>query len=333
MRNEPTIQMSCRSSSFDHGGVPEMSILLPTYKRLDALQRTLRGLENQDVDNSDYEIIVIDDGSDDDTGDFLQSFAEETTNRFFAASLTENGGPARARNTGLGFCRSRVILIIGDDIQPGPVLLEKHMTYHRDNQDERYSLLGHVDFPEEMQPNGFMRWLEHGGRKYFFNYDDLTPGRAAGPLYFYTCNVSVKASLLEKSGWFDESFRFASHEDLELGYRLADEGMQLVYDDTARGSHWHMLSVQSIARRVYLMGYSAVLFWQKVDDRGGLLKRGVRRLLAWVSTTPPIAAIWNHLRQKNYQENREYPLQWHILLALGFFIGLSDAWKNRAPRV
>jgi glycosyltransferase involved in cell wall biosynthesis len=308
-------------------------VLLPTYKRLDTLQRTLQGLESQDVDNDLYEIVVIDDGSKDGTADFLQEFATGTENRFYAASLAENGGPARARNAGLAVCRGRVILIIGDDIQPDPALLAKHLSFHRTHPDEGFSLLGHVDFPEEMQPNGFMRWLEHGGRKYFFNYADLTSGQTATPLFFYTCNVSVKASLLEKSGWFDESFRYASHEDLELGYRLADVGMQLVYDDTARGSHWHMLSVQGIARRVYLMGYSAVGFWQKVDDRGGWLKRGLRRLLAWASATPPSAALWNHLRQKSYQDSREYPIQWHFLLGLGFFIGLSDGWKNRAPRV
>ena len=80
------------------------------------MQGLLQGLESQNVDNALYEIIVIDDGSNDGTADFLQEFVAVTGNRCYAASLSENGGPARARNAGLAACRGRVILIIGDGL-------------------------------------------------------------------------------------------------------------------------------------------------------------------------------------------------------------------------
>ena len=142
-----------------------------------------------------------------------------------------------------------------------------------------------------------------------------------------------KSSLLEKSGWFDESFPYASHEDLELGYRLADCGMQLVYGPTAKGYHWHMLSVQGIARRVYLMGYSAALFWQKVNDKGSWLRSMMRRVITICSSLPPGIWLWDRLRRKNYHEEKDYPVQWKILLFLSFFIGLSDSSKNKSLRL
>ncbi len=177
-----------------------------------------------------------------------------------------------------------------------------------------------------------MRWLESGGRKYFFNYGDLKPGETAAPLFFYTCNVSVKAAQLEKSGWFDESFRYASHEDLELGYRLADKGMHLIYNDKARGAHWHMLSVQGIARRVYLMGYSAALFWQKAKDESGWLRKMTRRLFTR-AYNPSRYLLWHRLRLKEYKDRKNYPAHWHVLLFLSFFIGLSDSLNKRPIRV
>ncbi len=331
--DHPEIRVAGKSSTFEGVAVPELSVLLPTYNRFDALERTLQALEKQTLARELFEIIVVDDGSSDNTPEVLHQFAEHTENRFSYAVLKENGGPARARNVCLSMVNTDAVLIIGDDIEPDSLLLEKHLHFHKKHLDEKYAMLGHVSFPEELSASAFMNWLEADGRNYFFNYAELEPGKEAGPIFFYTCNVSVKASLLKKSGWFDESFPYASHEDLELGYRLADKGMQLVYDPSARGYHWHVLTIEGIARRVYLMGYSAEIFWKKVEDRGSGLRRTARKILTGICALPPMVILWNRLRQKEYLESKSYPRQWKLLLFLGFFIGLSDSQKNRKIRV
>jgi glycosyltransferase involved in cell wall biosynthesis len=322
-----------KSSGFDLLATPELSVLLPTYNRVDALSRTLLALEQQTATKTRYEIIVVDDGSNDDTDEVLRQFAEKTGTCFAYVLLQENGGPARARNEGLAKCRGSAVLIIGDDIEPSRDLVEKHLLFHHRKPEVEYALLGHVCFPEELRTNAFMRWLETDGRKYFFNYAELEPGKEAEPIFFYTCNVSVKMALLENSGWFDESFPYASHEDLELGYRLADKGMRLMYDPTAQGFHWHVLTIEGIARRVYLMGYSADIFWQKVGDKGSGIKRAARRIIAGICSLPMVIYLWNRLRKKEYSKEKSYPTQWHLLLFIGFFIGLSDALNKRRTRV
>ncbi|MCI5221091.1 MAG: glycosyltransferase family 2 protein [Candidatus Electrothrix sp. AR4] len=322
-----------QSGGFDGSVLPELSVMLPTYNRSDALLRTLRALEEQTTETASYEIIVVDDGSMDNTPDLLLRFSERTGARFAYAVLKKNGGPARARNVGLSMVRSRAVLILGDDIEPAANLVEKHLTYHREYSDDRDALLGYVSFPKGLHPDGFMRWLEQDGRKYFFNYAELYSGEEAGPLFFYTCNVSVKMSLLEKSGWFDESFPYASHEDLELGYRLADQGMRLIYDSTAEGFHWHMLTVQGITRRVYLMGYSAMLFWSKVRQADGMVKRAARRILSLFCSAPWGVFFWNQLRNRRYPDTEASPVQWQLLLFFSFFIGLADAYRNREIRL
>ncbi len=331
--NNKDIRLIGQSRSFDSLAKPELSVLLPTYNRDDALLRTLQALEKQSLNGELFEIVVVDDGSSDATAAVLEKFAKETANYFSYAILNENGGPAKARNTGLGMVRGDVVLIIGDDIEPDVALVEKHLSFHQKKMDEAYALLGHVSFPEELTSSAFMHWLETDGRKYFFNYAELSAGEEAKPIFFYTCNVSVKVSLLDKSGWFDESFPYASHEDLELGYRLADKGMRLVYDPSAKGYHWHLLTIQGIARRVYLMGYSAEIFWQKVGDSGSVVRRIARRVLTTICSLPPMVYLWNHLRSKEYCDTRKYSGQWKILLLLGFFIGLADSQKNRKIRL
>jgi glycosyltransferase involved in cell wall biosynthesis len=323
-----------RSRSFADPVMPFLSVMLPTYNRVEALQRTLTALEQQQgCDPKQYEIIVVDDGSSDGTAAALHGFSRATSARFSYAVLAENGGPARARNVGLSLCQSRAVLIIGDDIEPAPDLLAKHLLFHRQHPADEDALLGHVSFAREMEITGFMRWLEQDGRKYFFNYAALKAGQEAAPIFFYTCNVSVKMALLAKSGWFDQSFPYASHEDLELGCRLADQGMRLIYDPGAEGYHWHTLTVQGIARRVYLMGYSAVLFWNLVGQQGSMLRQTARTLLTLFCAAPWGVWCWNRLRRKEYANGNSYPFQWRLLLFLGFFIGLADGRRKRNIRV
>ncbi len=310
-----------------------LSVLLPTYNRVDALARTLHALENQTLADDLFEIIVVDDGSTDGTADFLQKFCKQTGLQFSYAVLARNGGPARARNAGLAMVCCDVVLIIGDDIEPDHTLLAKHHKFHTENPQESFALLGHVSFPQELSSTSFMHWLETAGRNYFFNYAELHDGQEAEPIFFYTCNVSVKMALLEKSGWFDESFPYASHEDLELGYRLADKGMRLVYDSTAKGYHWHTLTIQGIARRVYLMGYSAEIFWQTVGKSGSVFKQCVRNSITMLCSQKPVVWLWQGLRNKDYREGERYGIRWKLLLFLGFFIGLGDSKKKLKLRV
>ncbi|WP_417909677.1 glycosyltransferase family 2 protein [Candidatus Electronema sp. PJ] len=327
-------QLKARGTSRSFAAAaPELSVLLPTYNRAAALQRTLAALEAQTAAASCYEIIVVDDGSSDNTVQLLQHFAEKTTAPLCWVSLAKNSGPARARNAGLALVRGKAVLILGDDIEPAALLLQKHLQFHQERPDERDALLGYVSFPEELPPSLFMRWLEQAGRRYFFNYAALQAGQEAGPMFFYTCNVSVKRALLDKSGWFDESFPYASHEDLELGCRLAQQGMRLLYDPSAQGFHWHLLTVQGIAKRIYLMGYSAKLFWHKVPPQESLSKQAIRRVLTLLCATPLAVQLWNWLRNREYAPNKTASVAWHLLLFLSFFLGLADACAQRSIRV
>src|SRR2546423_5267862 len=87
------------------------SVATPTYTRLPMLLRVLDALERQ-RDAPDFEVIVINDGSSDDTDRVLAQ------RKGIVYRAQPNGGPGRARNHGVSLARGRFVVFIGDDTGP-----------------------------------------------------------------------------------------------------------------------------------------------------------------------------------------------------------------------
>jgi len=98
------------------------SIIVATYNRADIIEKTLHGMLNQDYP-SDYEIIVINDGSTDNTNQILQKFSRYKKIRIY--NLEKNSGPALARNIGIKAAKYPIIVIMDDDCIPEKNWLRK----------------------------------------------------------------------------------------------------------------------------------------------------------------------------------------------------------------
>jgi glycosyltransferase involved in cell wall biosynthesis len=300
---------------------PVLSILIPAYERPDVLQQVLDAYERQETESA-FELIVVDDGSRDETPDCLRTFVSRTALPATVVLRPINGGPARARNSGLPHLRGELVAIVGDDVMPPPGFVESHIQWHREHPEREAALLGLVTWPASPEPTTFMRWLEHEGSAYFFAYDRLGAGEPVGGAFFYTCNVSLKRDLLSAAGEFDTSFPFASHEDLELGHRLEKAGMTLYFEPDVRAVHAHMLSVEGIARRIYRMGQSAPLYWAKVEDSSGAVRRSLRCVCTAVGGTA--LARWLHARVlAGARDDRQQPWRWRLLLSLSYWTGMA----------
>ena len=101
-----------------HGGL-QLSVVMATYNRAETLAKTLTCLANQDLDAS-CEVIIIDDGSSDDTPAAVQAVEKD-----FPHELTylqhANQGPSYSQNRGIEIARAPLILLMADDIlmEPG----------------------------------------------------------------------------------------------------------------------------------------------------------------------------------------------------------------------
>jgi glycosyltransferase involved in cell wall biosynthesis len=230
----------------------DISVLIPTYNRKDTLLECLKLYGRQSFPRDRFEIVVIDDGSTDGTGDAVSSWRPYAPYPLIYARK-ENAGPAAARNFGIGKASGKIVFITGDDILPDAGLLAEHWKWH----DTEYPLknvgiLGHVTWAPEPPPSPFMLWLEQGTQ---FAYHRIRHGEKLDWRYLYTCNISMKLEFLEQTGEIlDERFPYAAYEDIEWGFRLAKKGFALMYNRNAAAFHHHFTTLESSFGRIEKVG-------------------------------------------------------------------------------
>jgi len=236
-----------------------ISVIIPTYNRADMLMKTLAALEKQTLPLSSFEVIVVDDGSTDDTGPRVGSFISGTplALRYFRQQNKKQGA---ARNLGIRHANRPLLLFIGDDIVPSPDFLHEHVDYHkRNNREGNLVVIGRTMWPKEMKVTPFMDFINEYG--YQFGYSLI---HGEGPLpfnFFYTSNISVLKSFLGRLDHvFDEEFATYGWEDIELGYRLEKAGMKLCYNAKAVAYHHHATDIRSFRLRQRNVGIASRTF-------------------------------------------------------------------------
>ncbi len=253
-----------------------LSIVVPTRDRAGLSARFLSdlGLSLAQTDG-DSEIIIVDDGS---RPGELESW-KRAVKKHGAARVTliqeSKRGPAAARNTGIRRAAGEVILFLGDDIMATPELVARHVSFHRRHPSPWAALLGRITWHPGLAVTPFMTWLENGGPQ--FSYGKLTASSPVPFTFFYGSNISLKRRFLMEKGLFDEDFPHAALEDLELGRRLAAQGLTIGYDPDALAYHWHPVDVRASMRRMLLVGKSLRIYEMKTGAR----EPAYRRLSPW----------------------------------------------------
>ncbi|HEY0141731.1 MAG TPA: glycosyltransferase family 2 protein [Thermoanaerobaculia bacterium] len=243
------------------------SVVIPTYNRLDMLLRVLDALERQ-IDAPPFEVIVINDGSKDDT-DQVVSRRKGITFR-----TQTNAGPGRARNHGVTLARGKIVIFIGDDTVPEPRFLAEHARVHRDaGDDPLVACLGYTGWPHGERVTAFMDYINDFGLQ--FGYKLIQSGEVVPFNFFYTSNISIDRELLLAFP-FDTTFPSAAWEDIELAYRLDARGLKIHYNARAITRHYHPMDIDSFARRQYTVGKSGAIFYRKHPELGHFL--GVHEL-------------------------------------------------------
>ncbi|HEX9189950.1 MAG TPA: glycosyltransferase family 2 protein [Vicinamibacteria bacterium] len=244
------------------GESPVLSVVMPTHDRPLLLARALSAYDAQDLDRS-FEVLVVDDGSRQETREVLRSFVP----RRYALRplrLDETGGPARARNAGLARVAAPLVVLVGDDIVPGPGFLAVHLEAHRRQAGEEWAILGRTSWPDDLPRNNLMVHVDGPGAQQF-SYAHMLDGQELDFRHFYTSNVSFKAGLLERvRPWFDTSFSHPAYEDTEFAYRLRRQaGMRIRYAEGAQACHYHYYSVWTFSARQYRCGLMAAVLLRK----------------------------------------------------------------------
>ena len=206
--------------------VMNVSVVIPTYNRKPILEKCLRALEKQALNNiiGSYEIIVIDDGSTDGTSSWIKNNSEILPH--VVLYKQEHGGPALGRNLGVMKSKFEIIIFIDSDL----IVLDDFLVCHvnkllsswKKNNKKCFTYGSVINTSNFKNPENEM-----------YKLTDVSFA------YFATGNVAISKELLLNVGLFDKSFSLYGWEDLELGERLKKIGTKLVKCPEAIGFHWH----------------------------------------------------------------------------------------------
>jgi hypothetical protein len=194
----------------------DITVGLCSRNRKETLRQVLLTLADQSISPQRYEVVVIDDGSTDGTGEMIH---ELDVPYRLTYGYQEHAALATARNHGIRLCRGRIMLYIDDDVLADHYLLEEHLRSH--------------DQHDHCVVNGWVNHVETAEipQKPRFTMADISTS------FFWTSNVSVRVQHLREAGLFDESFKEYGWEDQELGLRLIAIGLVRKANYKAIGYH------------------------------------------------------------------------------------------------
>lgn len=235
------------------GSFPEpfVSIIVSTFRRPEVLRETLAALTNIDYPAHLHEIVVVDDGSGDETPQVVQSFQHNCSKLCYHRQA--NSGVATARNNGARVARGEVLIFLDDDIMVEPDVIRRHLAA----MDEFGACLvnGHWEFAPALAaslrvtPFGRFRmriedWVKEAEEKRTLR------GNIVEPSSITACNLGVRRDDYRRIGGFDEQFPFAGREDQEFSIRAAAAGFRFVYDyDMHIWHNDHRLSFRQFCER------------------------------------------------------------------------------------
>ena len=298
---------------------PEFSVVIPTHDRMDVLPETMEALEAQE-DAPAFEIVVVVDGGPDEPAGWLRSRQPVVPTHVL---VQEKLGPAVARNRGVARSSGKYVALLGDDTVPDPGWLAAHRDAHACREGP-VAVVGHTAWHPDMHMTHFLRYLATSGKQ--FGYPLIEDPEAVPALFFYASNLSVPRSLLGERP-FHESFKHAAWEDMELGYRLAQQGAPLVYEPTARAHHLHPTDVARCLLREERIGRAAVTLHELHPELGPLLRIGetgpARPFPRWLAA--PLESLARLAEKTPIPAG---PLWWFVLRNR-YLEGAREEWNER----
>ncbi len=246
--------------------LPLVSVVLPTHNRARLLKESLESLTRQTIPVEQFEVVVIDDGSEDSTKDVCDKMSNLLR---LVYKRIDNSGIAAAKNVGISECSAPLILFFDDDDIAHPQLLDEHLKFHQAHPRENIAILGYTTWAPALAKTELMRHVTEIGRQ-LFSYENIAHGQELDYRHFWGGRSSCKKAFLLAHGLFREEFRFGC-EDIEIGYRLARFGLKVVHNRKAVSYINRSMTFDEFCQRCEKQG-RAQYFFGKIHPDPQILK-------------------------------------------------------------
>ncbi|MBF2026654.1 MAG: glycosyltransferase [Oscillatoriales cyanobacterium C42_A2020_001] len=266
-----------------NSSTPSLSIIVPVFNGGNNFRQCLQSLSL--VADQVLEIIVVDDGSTDDS----RLWAEQVGAK--VVQFPSPGGPARARNWGAEIATGEILFFVDADVTVTPETIAQIRTVFRDrpNMD---ALIGSYD-DKPGAPNFLSQY-----KNLFHHYTHQISDENAST--FWGACGAIRRAVFWAVGGFDERYRYPSVEDIELGYRLKRAGYQIRLCKTVQVKHLKHWKAGSLLRAE--LCYRAIpwteLIWRDRQFSNDLNLKNSSRvslILTYVLVICLIAGFWSSL--------------------------------------
>jgi GT2 family glycosyltransferase len=244
-------------------GTPEASVVIPCYNNAAILAKSLPALARQTLPQDRFEVIVVDDGSTDDTEEVVAAAGSPESFRYIRQS---NQGAAAARNRGGSQATGDILVFLDSDVVPDERLLLEHLESHRLH---RQALV--VGRTRALPADGSDRFYEVMGDE-LFALDEGDEEKILTFQEMLTRNLSLRRETFLELGGFDEDFPRSGYEDVEFAYRASHLGYRVIYNPKASGDHCHTGTLAEVGQHMYNYQLSAVLLMTKHPEIKGQIR-------------------------------------------------------------
>lgn len=238
-----------------------VSVIIPTYNRYSILQRTLGSLAEQDLPVDQYEVIVVDNNSSDQTSDLArQAFPFRFTYLNFARETNlQTQAPTLARNLGAQRSQGDVLIFLDDDIcinPPALRILAQHCL-----ETPQTIALGSLVLPAEIL----------AGSPFARAFNEPPPSQDIEIHYTFckTGLLAVQKSAFVALGQFqDPTGDWPNWDDVDFGYRAHLQGYRFLQSAQAIGEHWDYASrsLSAASQRLWRASQAGVRLLQVYPD-------------------------------------------------------------------
>ena len=230
------------------------SVIVPTYNRVALLKNTLESLYRQDF--SDFEIIVVNDGSTDGTDEYLKTIAAKKNIKYIQQI---NQGLAATRSAGLQAASGTYVAFTDDDcVAPNDWLQRLYEIFQ---QQEAVCVGGACITGNPENPCA-------GANDMMQNYfKEVSNRNTEGVPFFTGNNVAYTRAVLEQVGGPDKRFRMGA-EDRDLLYRVSMTGGKIVYAPSIAIQHFNDANFWKFLCHQYDFGKGSYLYYSVTASSG-----------------------------------------------------------------
>ena len=224
------------------------------------MRNTIKSLDYQTYPKKNYEIIVIDDGSTDDTLITVKEMQKNVKNLFYYSQ--GHMGYALARNFGIQKTKGSIIAFIDDDCIAYNDWLERIANSYKNHKDA-FAIGGKTE--SLLSDNIYGSF-----REYFADFEVKESIKLFSILRnnklnkncivnLPTMNLSLKKEIFAKIGYFNPKYQFFPYEDNELTWRLFKNGYSILYDPLIKIKHFHAATLKGFIRKSFGDGITVSL--------------------------------------------------------------------------